>query len=171
MLSGMTLTYFPGAVVVGVGATLLMDLWALFLRRAFKIPSLDYCWVGRWLLHMPAGTFTHASIAAAPPKRAECPVGWITHYLIGVAYALGLIALAPGNWLAQPTLLPALLFGLATVVFPFLLMQPSFGLGVAASKAPNPKQARIKSLVTHTVFGAGLYVSAVAVNHALRLAA
>jgi hypothetical protein len=65
--------------------------------------------------------------------------------------------------------LPALLFGIGTVIFPFLIMQPSFGLGIAASKTPKPTQARLKSLVTHTVFGVGLYVCALGVSYVLRV--
>lgn len=75
----------------------------------------------------------------------------------------------PGSWLARPTLVLALLFGIGTVVFPFLLMQPSFGFGVAASRTPNPTQTRLKSLVTHIVYGVGLYVSAVGVSYILRV--
>jgi hypothetical protein len=40
---------------------------------------------------------------------------------------------------------------------PFFTLQPSFGLGVAASKTPSPNKARLKSLMTHTVFGVGMY--------------
>ena len=69
-----------GAVAVGVGATLVMDLWNLFLKRAFSIPSLNYCLLGRWLRHMPEGTFRHANINAATQKPLECAVGWIAHY-------------------------------------------------------------------------------------------
>lgn len=145
-----------------------MDLWNLFLKRAFRIPSLDYCLLGRWLRHIPGGTFRHASIAAAPQKPFECTVGMIAHYTIGVVFALGLV-LASGDWLVRPTLLPALLYGIGTVVFPFFLMQPSFGLGIAASKTPNPTQARLKSLMTHTVFGVGLYVCALGVSYVLRV--
>jgi hypothetical protein len=158
-------TYLVGVVVVGAGATLVMDFWALFLRRAFNMPSLSYCMVGRWLLHMPEGTFRHASIAAAHRKDAECAVGWIAHYVIGVVLALGLTVFVSVDWIARPTLLPALLFGVGTVLLPFLLMQPAFGFGVAASRTPNPTQARVKSLTTHIVFGVGLYVSAVGVSH------
>ena len=153
--------YVLAAIAIGLGATLLMDLWNLFLKRAFGIPSLDYCLLGRWLRHMPGGTFRHARIAAASPKRFECAVGWIAHYSIGVAFAL-VFVLASGQWLARPTLLPALLYGIGTVVFPFFILQPSLGLGVAASKTPNPARARLKSLVTHTVFGVGLYFCALA---------
>lgn len=154
-----------GALAIGIGATLLMDLWNLFLKGAFGIPSLDYCLLGRWLGHMPAGTLRHASIAAAKPKRLECPVGWLAHYSIGVAFAVTFVSLVSGEWLSRPTLLPALLFGIATVVFPFFIMQPSLGLGIAASRTPRPAHARIKSLVTHTVFGAGLYVCALGVSY------
>jgi hypothetical protein len=160
--------HLPAAVATGVGATLVMDLWNLFLKRAFSIQSLNYCLLGRWVRHLPEGTLRHASIAAAPPKPLECPVGWVAHYSIGIVLALGFVVLASADWLARPTLLPALLYGTVTVVFPFLLLQPSFGLGVAASRTPKPSQARLKSLATHTVFGVGLYVSAVGLSYVLR---
>jgi hypothetical protein len=155
------------AIAIGLGATLVMDLWNLFLKRAFDIPSLNYCLLGRWIRHMPSGTFRHTSIGAAPQKSFECQVGWIAHYSIGVVFAVVLVVLTSGDWLARPTFLPALAYGIATVVFPFFILQPSLGLGVAASKTPKPAQARLKSLATHTVFGVGLYLSAVVVSYAL----
>ena len=148
------------AVAVGLGATVFMDVWALFASRAFGVPLANYCLIGRWLRYMPEGRFVHASIAAAPPKPAECAVGWITHYLTGVVYALVLVAIAPDGWLARPTLLPALLFGIGSVLVPYLIMQPAMGLGIAASKAPRPMPARLRSLMAHTAFGFGLYLSA-----------
>jgi Protein of unknown function (DUF2938) len=148
------------AAAIGIGATLVMDLWNLFLKQCFGLPSLNYCLLGRWIRHMPAGTIRHASIAAAPAKALECQVGWVAHYSIGIVFAIGFVALVSGGWLAHPTVLPAVSYGLATVVFPFFIMQPSLGLGVASSKAANPTQARLKSLATHAVFGVGLYLCA-----------
>ena len=161
--------YFISAIAIGIGATLVIDLWNLFLMRVVCIPLPNYCLLGRWLCHMPRGTFVHPSIASAPPKPFECPVGWIAHYATGIAFALVFVVLVSGDWIARPTLLPALLYGLGTVVFPFFIMQPSFGLGIAASRAPKPMQARLKSLVTHTVFGLGLYVCALGVSYVLRI--
>jgi DUF2938 family protein len=158
-----------GPVTIGIGATVVMDLWNLFLKHAFSIPSLNYCLLGRWLRHMPGGTFRHANITAAPQKSLECSVGWIAHYTIGVVFALVFVVLTSGEWLARPTLPLALLYGIGTVVFPFFIMQPSLGLGIAASRTPNPTQARLKSLVTHTVFGVGLYVCALGVSYVLRV--
>ena len=86
-----------GAVVVGLGATLVMDLWTVFLKRAFNIPSPNYCFVGRWLRHMTDGVFKHPSIAAAAQKPAECTIGWIAHYTIGALFALARVALTTPN--------------------------------------------------------------------------
>jgi hypothetical protein len=63
--------------------------------------------------------------------------------------------------------LPALLFGVGTVLVPFLVMQPSFGLGIASSKAPNPTAARLRSLMAHAVFGVGLYLCAATLKYLL----
>lgn len=140
-----------------------MDLWNLFLKRAFGIPSLNYCLLGRWIRHMPGGIFMHRSINAAPQKSFECGVGRIAHYGIGVVFAVIFVA-ASGEWLERPTFLVALLYGIGTVVFPFFILQPSLGLGVAASRTAKPMQARLKSLMTHTVFGAGLYLCGLIVS-------
>jgi hypothetical protein len=154
-----------GALVVGVGATLLTDLWNLFLKRAFNIASLNYCLLGRWIGHMPAGIFRHASITAAPQKRLECTTGWIAHYSIGLVLTLVFVVAVSGDWLARPTLLPALVYGVVTIAFPFFIMQPSLGLGIGASRTPKPSRARLKSLATHTVFGVGLYLCAAGVSY------
>jgi hypothetical protein len=150
--------YYLSPIFIGIGATLTIDLWALFLKHAFKIPSSNFCLVGRWLRYMPDGIFRHTNIGSVPPKSAECAVGWIAHYMIGILFATGFIAFIGKEWLQQPTLIPAMVFGLVTVSIPFFIMQPAFGLGIAASKTSNPAQARLRSLINHTVFGVGLYL-------------
>ncbi|MCL4301820.1 MAG: DUF2938 family protein [Anaerolineae bacterium] len=160
---------FISAILMGLGATLTFDLWALFLNHAFKMTPSNICLVGRWLRYMPEGIFTHSNIGSAPRKSAECTVGWIAHYMIGITFALVFVALAGHNWLQQPTLLPALIFGVVTVLAPFAIMQPSFGLGFAASKLPNPTPARVRSLLNHTAFGLGLYLFAWLVNWLLQV--
>ena len=152
------------AILMGLGATLTFDLWGMFLKQAFKVMPSSICLVGRWLSYMPAGTFKHSNIESAPQKSAECTVGWIAHYLIGITFASGFVALVGNTWLQHPTPLPAIVFGVATVLAPFFIMQPSMGLGFAASKTSNPTQARLRSLMNHTAFGIGLYLFGVLVN-------
>jgi hypothetical protein len=158
----MGLDYLIPAIAVGAGATALMDLWNLLVKLVLGIPSLDYCLLGRWICHMRHGTVRHVSIAAAAPMHLECVLGRIAHYTIGVVLGVVFVGLMPRGWLAQPTLLPPLIFGIITVALPFFIMQPSLGLGVASWKTRNPVQARLKSLMSHTAFGMGLYLCAVA---------
>ena len=155
---------FMSTIIIGLGATLTTDLWALFLKRAFKITAPNYCLVGRWLRYMPEGIFRHSNIASAPQKSAECTVGWIAHYMIGITFAITFVGLAGNNWLQHPRLIPAILFGVVTVLMPFFIMQPAFGLGVAASRTSNPTQARLRSLMNHTAFGVSLYLLALLVG-------
>jgi hypothetical protein len=109
-----------GAISIGIGATLVMDLWNLLLKRTFGISSLNYCLLGRWLCHMAGGAFRHTSITAAAPKPHECMVGWMAHYTIGVVFALVFVMFTSGDSLVRPTPLPALLYGIGTVVFSVL---------------------------------------------------
>jgi hypothetical protein len=147
------------AIVLGTNATLVMDLWALARKRFFGVPALDYGLVGRWLGHMRHGRFRHAAIGKAPSARRERPLGWAFHYLTGLAFAWAFLALVGDEWLQRPTLRPALVFGALTVAAPLLLMQPAFGMGIAAARTANSWQVRSRALLTHLVFGLGLYLT------------
>ena len=146
---------------VGVGATALMDLWLWLLSR-LGVPTTGFAMVGRWVGHFTRGEFAHAAITRAAPIPFELGLGWLTHYLIGIAYAVLLISLQGAAWLHQPTVLPALVFGILTVVAPWFVMQPAMGAGVLALKTQTPLKSGLRSLANHAVFGVGLYVAAAA---------
>lgn len=148
-------------VALGVGATLSTDAWAWLRRRVFGVASPEWGLVGRWLAHLRRGRFVHAGIRASAPVRGERAIGWIAHYLTGIVFAAVFVAWGGPAWLHSPTLLPALLFGLATVAAPFLVLQPGMGAGLAARRAPRPWHSRLHSIATHLVFGGGLYLAAV----------
>lgn len=149
------------AVLIGAGATVILDGWALLVTRAYGAPAPRWDLVGRWVAGLPRGRFVLANPGAAPPVRGELALGWIVHYAIGIAYAALLLAFAGLGWARQPTLWPALLCALLTLAAPFLVMQPGMGAGIVASKTPDPTAARLKSMIGHTVFGLGLYAAAV----------
>ncbi|AJY43002.1 DUF2938 domain-containing protein [Burkholderia humptydooensis] len=145
------------ALVIGTGATVAMDVWALVRKRCFGVPSLDYGLVGRWLGHLARARVRHAPIAASPRMAGERALGWLAHYLIGIAFAALLLALWGLGWAAAPTLGPALAVGIGSVAAPFFVMQPAMGAGIAASRTPRPAAARFHSVVAHAIFGLGLY--------------
>jgi len=145
--------------VIGAGATAAMDVWLLALRR-LGVPTLDMALIGRWVAHWRQGIWKHEAIARAAPVQGERALGWLVHYATGVAFAALLVSLVGMQWVHQPTLLPAVGVGLATVAAPWLLMQPAMGAGIAASRTAAPGRNRARSLANHGVFGLGLYGAA-----------
>ena len=153
-------------VLCGVGATAFIDAWSWLRACWLQVPATDFALVGRWIGHMPRGQFVQRPVAAAAPVPGEGFIGWSAHYLIGVAFAALLWFVAGADWFVRPTLAPALLVGMATVLAPWLLLQPGMGAGLFARRAARPWQARFHSFLTHALFGLGLYASAVLVNRA-----
>ncbi|MCG3190164.1 MAG: hypothetical protein LKCHEGNO_02781 [Burkholderiaceae bacterium] len=162
----MSSSHLIGSVaLIGIGATAVMDAWLVLLSR-LGVPTAGFAMVGRWVGNMRRGQFAHAAIAKAPPVRNELGLGWLTHYVIGIAFAALLVTVQGGAWLEQPTFLPALAVGVATVAAPWFVMQPAMGSGVLASKTPSPLKNCLRNLANHSVFGAGLYVAAAALSKA-----
>lgn len=154
-----TFEFVVRSIVIGVGATLTMDVWAALLRR-FGVPSLNFAFLGRWLGHLPRGRWLHVSIAKASPVEGELLIGWCAHYSIGVSFAALLLAVFGLQWGRSPTLLPALVIGIVTVAAPLFVLQPALGAGIASSKTPTPVFNSLKSFATHTIFGLGLFLAA-----------
>lgn len=162
-----TFLHLAHVAAIGAGATAVMDLWLLALRRMGQ-PVAHFGLIGRWVGHMARGRFVHESIARAEPLAHESGLGWLTHYAVGLAFAGLLVAVHGMGWVRSPSLLPALGVGVATVLMPWLVMQPAMGSGIAASKTPAPLKNALRSLANHTVFGLGLYLAATALAWAAR---
>lgn len=147
-------------VLIGIGATAVMDIWLWFLRR-MNLPTLNFALIGRWVGHWRRLKWTHDSIAKAAPVKGESVIGWSVHYATGIGFAVLLISVCGPAWMQGPRLLPALAVGIGTVIVPLLIMQPAMGAGIASSRTPAPVRNCLKSLANHTVFGLGLYLAAV----------
>jgi hypothetical protein len=145
--------------LIGIGATAVMDLWLIFLRRV-GVPSLNFAFIGRWVGHLWRGRLAHAAIAKAEPIPGELALGWLTHYAVGMGFAALLVAFQGSAWVVSPTLLPAVAMGMCTVLVPLFVMQPAMGAGFASSRTPTPLKNCLRSLTNHMVFGLGLYLSA-----------
>jgi len=146
-------------ICTGIGATLIVDIWG-FVLSLFNIKSLDYRYVGRWIAYFPKGKFAHKNIMMIAPVHGESVIGWAAHYLIGISFAFLLILFFGREWLEKPLLYPALIIGLITLCAPLFIMQPAFGFGIASSNLPKPNIRRLKSLLTHLIYGIGLYLTA-----------
>lgn len=150
---------FTLVVLVGVGATAVMDIWLILLKR-LGVPTLDFAVLGRWVGYLARGRFAHEAIAKSPALPAERALGWLSHYAVGIAFAGLLVGIEGIEWVRQPTLVPAVVVGAGTVVAPLFVMQPAMGAGFAAAKTTTPVRNCLRALANHTVFGIGLYVAA-----------
>lgn len=150
-------------VLIGVGATVVMDAWLMLLKR-LNVPTLNFGFIGRWIGNGLGFSWARDGIAKAPPVRGELLLGWLAHYAIGVLFAALLVGVCGMEWARVPTLAPALLIGITTVLIPLLIMQPAMGAGIASSRTPRPLLNVLKSLANHAVFGMGLYLAALLVT-------
>ena len=73
--------------LIGIGATVTMDLFTLGQKHLLRQPTLDYAMVGRWLGHLPNLRLIHRPITASPNIPHERALGWAAHYLIGLLFA------------------------------------------------------------------------------------
>ena len=146
-----------------------MDVWALFIMKLFRIAPTNWGMVRRRIAYIPKGIFIHYPIATSAAIRGERIIGWVVHYLIGISYAAILVVICDNAWVHSPTVGPAIAVGIATVLAPFFIIQPGMGAGIAASRTAKPNSARVHSVINHSIFALGLYLSGWAVNHAYAL--
>ncbi len=144
-------------ILLGVFATVIIDIWAIFSNRVLKFPRTSWAMVGRWLGHIPNGILVHDSIGSAPIINHENIIGWLFHYFIGIVYAAFYSAFVVLVLENNPTLLSAWAFGLVTILSPWLILQPSLGLGICAIKAPKPNMVRLQNFCIHSIFGLALF--------------
>lgn len=144
-------------VLLGILATIGMDLWSLVAKHVLRLPTADWAMAGRWFGHIARGVVAHASIHEAEPIAHERIVGWIGHYVTGIVYGLAYVTIVRVVLESEPTLISALTFGIVTLVAPWLIMQPAMGAGAFASRTPNPGLIRAVNVSMHAVFGVSLY--------------
>src|SRR3546814_3512706 len=76
------------AALVGIGGTIVLDVYSFLMERFFGVAATNWRMVGRWVGHMPRGRFVQPDMRQAEPVPGEHPLGWIFHYLIGIGYGL-----------------------------------------------------------------------------------
>jgi hypothetical protein len=153
------------AILIGMGGTALLDLWALMLKAVLGLPTPPWHLVGRWFAGMAKGRFRHRDgITSSPVIPGELAVGWFMHYAVGVVFAAVLLAIWGVQWAHSPTFLPALIVGLVTIGAGWFILQPGMGVGVACNRAPKPNVARLQNVLGHVVFAVGMYGTALLVG-------
>jgi hypothetical protein len=53
-----------------------------------------------------------------------------------------------------------LILALVMLVLPYFVMMPGMDMGIPESRAPKPNVTRLKSVIGHSIFGIGMYLTA-----------
>lgn len=146
-------------VGVGVAATVTMDVLGAFARRLGLAAGAKGTWVGRWYLGMARGRLVHSDIAAAPELAGEKQAALIGHYLIGIMLSVFYLIAADRLGLEASSFVIALGYGLATCVFPWVLVLPALGFGAFGLKGPKELKVFRTTVLNHAFYGLGLWWS------------
>ncbi len=150
-------SYVLQAIIAGVLATVVLDLWQRLLHAVAGIAPANWGLIGRWFAYIPRGRLIHRPIAETPAVPGEVAIGWTMHYLVGIAYGFAYLGLMVFVLDRPPSLLNGVVFGAASVVIPWFIMQPGLGVGVMARLAPKPWLPRLNALAGHVIYGAALF--------------
>jgi len=149
-------------LIVGLLATITMDITALAMVKTGIVQLGPYRLfpeiLGRWVGSIPAGTFVHSTIFSTAPVPHEKVIGIVSHYLIGLTLSSLLLFPHVRIWHRRIMFRTALLFGIASCVFPYFLMFPSMGFGILALKLPHPATLILFSAWNHLAFGLGIFL-------------
>ena len=146
-------------IFMGIFATFIMDLFAKFIVKLKIVrPPIEPHIPGRWVLYMLRGKLSHEDIHQSTALKNENPAALISHYFIGIVLM--------GIYLFLESTVPAirshlwmpLVFGVSTVLLPWLWLYPSIGIGLLASKAKKQSNYLIFSTINHLNFGIGMTI-------------
>lgn len=111
------------------------------------------------------GKIFHQDVNQTKPYQYELMFGWICHYSIGIIYGIVFTAYSGMQWLLHPTFLPAWIWGMMTIAFGWFLLHPGLGIGIAASKQHNAWKMRVLTIIAHSFFALGMYLTALLIKY------
>lgn len=145
-------------LIVGVVATLTLDIVQQLMKLICKWPITNWGIIGRWAAYLPEGRFVHKTIGKTPPVKNEMALGWLVHYSVGIAYGAIYLFLVYMIFGTGPGFWPAMIFGVVSVSVTWFMMEPILGAGAMGANAPDPTVTRLHDLGSHLGFGLGLYL-------------
>lgn len=159
---------FIQSIIIGILATLFLDLFSYLRKILFQTKPTNFGFVGRWVLTWFDGQYWHKNITQSTAKSGEMIVGWTVHYLTGIVFVWFFLMLSDLGFYPV-NLLSSIVYGLITTLAPFVILQPAFGFGYFAQQTPQPKLAMKNSLISHFIFGLGIYLSYLQCTYLLTL--
>lgn len=149
---------------VGIGATLILDLWQFLLGKLFAVRGADWGHAGRWLKGLAKGEWIYRNSDPSPPRAGDKTLGWLFHYVVGTIYAFLYVPVSILGFGAFPDFLPYILIGFVlSTLAGLMVFSPLMGDGFLASKAPDQGRRIAFAVLNHLVFAAAQYLVTAAV--------
>lgn len=150
---------FTEIICMGIFSTFFMDtLGRTLVKLKIVRPALESYILGRWVLYILRGKFVHKDIHQTPALKNEKNAALISHYLIGIVLIGIYIFLETKIPVLRTQILMPIIFGVTTVLLPWLWLYPGIGFGLLASKAKNKLDFIIFSIINHLNFGIGMTI-------------
>jgi hypothetical protein len=158
-LRTLRLADIPAGIPAGMLATATMDVAMVAAAElgggAFDSDRVGPGMIGRWAAYLTRGRWRHDDIRLEPPIRGELALGMVTHYATGIVLTQVFVELA-GATHRRPNLAAATAYGVATSVFPLLVMFPSMGYGFFGLRSREAARLNRIMLLGHVAFGLGI---------------
>ena len=142
-------------VFMGIFSTLVMDIGEETIKAIFPLKeSMKPQYLGRWILNMFEGVFTHDNIQTANQFYIEIPVSISFHYFIGIFLAGVFLWLRNSKKIIPNSKYMGLVYGWVTIFLPWFIMFPAFGFGILGLSAGLNNL--VASVIAHSFFGLGI---------------
>jgi Protein of unknown function (DUF2938) len=148
---------FKEIVLMGIFSTIVMDIGEETVKALHPIKeSMAPQYLGRWILNMFSGVFTHDNIQTANHFQFEIPVALSFHYFTGIFLVGIFLWLRNSIKIFPSSMYMGLVYGWVTILLPWLIMFPVLGFGFFGLGAHNGINNMIASILAHSLFGLGM---------------
>lgn len=158
------------AFVGGLVGSVFMDIMEMYMGKFGIYSGVKGTHIGRWAHGLVKGDFYYQNIDEVAPVDNEMRIAFIFHYLVGggivaLGYPVILYFLDVSTMVMHIPL--AVIYGLLTCTFPWFILMPSIGKGVAGNKMPEQASPIIAPIVSHLAYGLGIGVTLFAYGWAI----
>ncbi len=152
--------FIVDSIIAGIFCCIAMDIWQRFLLLTYNIPPSNWALAGRWLiLLINKNILINHNLDRENSIKYELQIGWIFHYCVGVGYGFAYYIILKTFEHFDTTILSGFVFGLISVIIPWLFFLPATGKGLMGNKTPNPNLTKLLSICSHIVVGIFLAIS------------
>ena len=73
-------------ILIGIGSCIVFDVWQRILQIFTSIPPSNWTLVGRWFIGLIYnGRLIANQLSLQNEVKHETPIGWVFHYVVGIA--------------------------------------------------------------------------------------